>query len=311
MLQTTDGGRNWITANGLPGSIVLDVSFYSPNDGIALLPSGVVYGTSDGGADWKRLAPPLAPGHANTLFGGGGVAYAASDASNRVFRSEDGGRSWQVMPNVQLREPDSTPGGTTLFGSDPTCCGLYPALGESTDGGVTWHAFSQPLWFTPFLVSFPSDQVGYVIPTNSQRLYRTDNGGASFRLVAEVPQPIGALDFVTAADGWAVTDGGMFYRITGGGTSWSVVSVPNLPPNRAMDVSFLNAQVGMALFRRYSDGTTFLLVTTDGGLHWTARSLPLTNPNSVVVTGPQTALLSAGRGLLWTDDAGASWAYVQ
>jgi len=271
----------------------------------------VLYGTSDGGAAWQRLAPPLAPASENTLFGGGGVAYAASDASNQVFRSEDGGRSWQVLPNVQLREPNSTPGGTMLFGSDPTCCGLYPALGESTDGGVTWRAFSQPFWFTPSLISFPSDQVGYVIPVHLQRLYRTDNGGASFRLVDEVPQPLSAIDFVTATDGWAVTGSGMFYRITGGGTSWSVVSLPNLPPNRAMDASFLNAQVGMALFLRYSDGAPFLLVTTDGGLQWTARSLPLNNPHSVLVTGPQTALLSAGRGLLWTADAGASWTYVQ
>jgi photosystem II stability/assembly factor-like uncharacterized protein len=113
--KTTDGGRTWKLQfkNSRPAAFFDAMAFWDREHGIAM--SDPVEGrflvitTADGGATWRETPPDGMPpalegeggfaasgtcitveGKRNVWFGTGGTPGA------RVFRSTDGGRSWQV-----------------------------------------------------------------------------------------------------------------------------------------------------------------------------------------------------------------------
>jgi len=114
--------------------------------------------TSDGGVTWR--APERGPEEQRVLSvavsrshreGGTSVAYAGTEPSN-LYRSEDGGRSWQLLP--ALRDLPSEPNWSfpprpwthhvrtiALHPSDPDSLTVGIELGgvmRSRDGGTSW-----------------------------------------------------------------------------------------------------------------------------------------------------------------------------
>jgi photosystem II stability/assembly factor-like uncharacterized protein len=113
--KTTDGGRRWALQfkNERPDAFFDAMAFWDRDHGVALSdPVGgrfLIIRTSDGGATWKETPPGGMPealkgegafaasgtciavrGTRQAWFGSGGPEGA------RVFRSNDGGRTWQV-----------------------------------------------------------------------------------------------------------------------------------------------------------------------------------------------------------------------
>ncbi len=86
--------------------------------------------TSDGGTTWRH--PERGPEEQRVLSvsvsgshreGGVSVAYAGTEPSN-LYRSEDGGRSWQLLP--ALRELPASRTGPFHRAPGPITCGRSP-----------------------------------------------------------------------------------------------------------------------------------------------------------------------------------------
>ena len=113
--KTIDGGRNWMLQfiNKNPKAFFDAIAFRDRRYGLAVSDQVdgrfVIIRTTDGGATWRQIPPenmpPALPGEGafaasgtclvvqgrnNVWFGTGGAAKA------RVFRSSDGGMTWQV-----------------------------------------------------------------------------------------------------------------------------------------------------------------------------------------------------------------------
>jgi photosystem II stability/assembly factor-like uncharacterized protein len=105
VLRSTDGGASWTDASaGLPSGLLSPVTV-DPNDpDIVYVGYGRqdrfavdgVWKTADGGATWTRAGSELAGREIAALLATAipGQVYAARD-DGHVFRSEDGGESWQ------------------------------------------------------------------------------------------------------------------------------------------------------------------------------------------------------------------------
>jgi photosystem II stability/assembly factor-like uncharacterized protein len=115
--KTTDGGRRWELqfTNARPDAFFDAMAFWDREHGVALSdPVGgrfLVIRTSDGGKTWTEAPaegmPPALEGEGAFAASGtcitvgpGGRAWfgTGGPAGGRVFRTEDGGQSWQVSP---------------------------------------------------------------------------------------------------------------------------------------------------------------------------------------------------------------------
>ncbi len=135
------------------------------------------------------------------------------------------------------------------------------------------------------------------------RLFRTDDGGATWVETFVMDEPQGFLDcmaFVDDARGWAYGDAvdGVLYLLatTDGGRSWSRVPAASLPP--ALDSEGGFAASGACVAPAGRDGVVVatgngprprLLRTRDGGGAWEVQDLPLT-------AGPAAGATAVGVG---------------
>lgn len=175
VLKTTDGGRNWtqqlrftatpyLGTNGLPNVILL--RFLNSRDGFLSvpteqrhLPSGILYRTRDGGTNWRRLSLPGAPGdftgspfsfidpqHGWLLAN---VSAAMGKSSASIYRTDNGGTSWQEISYTDFRHPTEGPG----LGGDKVSLvfrsrtvgwltagtAIAPLIAVTYDGGIHWY----------------------------------------------------------------------------------------------------------------------------------------------------------------------------
>lgn len=241
--KTTDGGRRWVLQfqNKRPEAFFDAIAFWDRDHGIAVSdPVGgrfLVVRTSDGGATWEEMPPagmPEAlPGEG--AFAASGTCVAVSGSRHawfgtggprgaRVFRSADGGRTWQVSP-VTFMGGKTTAGVFSIAFADARrgvlVGGDYAQEKESkdnvavtSDGGRTWRPAggARPGGYRS-CVAYVGGRRGRALvavgPTGSD--YSAD-GGRSWRA-------LGAQGFHSAAfkgaAGWAVGEGGRVAKFVG------------------------------------------------------------------------------------------------
>jgi photosystem II stability/assembly factor-like uncharacterized protein len=162
--KTTDAGGHWTLQYTNPDAkgFFDAIAFWNPVHGVVVGDPVdghfVILTTSDGGTTWKRQAAPPALANegafaaSNTClrvngkraawFGTGGPGAA------RVFRSQDGGRSWSVAPTA-IRNDGASAGIFSIAFSDGrhgiAVGGDYAKPAEAVsdmaitaDGGATW-----------------------------------------------------------------------------------------------------------------------------------------------------------------------------
>lgn len=213
----------------------------------------------------SRDVPSIPATWAHRGVGGGGALfspsyaadpqemYIASDMS-QLFRSADGGSSWQTVPWQEL---EGNRGAKVQFTSDPQVryCIDFSTVSaidmarpsKSTDGGATW----TPLAADPtggdawYLFADPNNTTT-VLLSDYTRLFVSTNGGASF-----------TQRYVTADTSAGLHVGGAFFDgpnifvgtnkgllvSNNGGTSFSVSSATGIPATEAL-VSFSGAKQG-------------------------------------------------------------------
>jgi photosystem II stability/assembly factor-like uncharacterized protein len=281
--KSADGGATWnpIHAGTAEGNVAVDPSRH----GTLYLASGGVQKSTDGGAHWTDLglkaygivAVAVDPARPSRL-------YAASSV-NGVFRSADGGASWQP---ARQPLPAGSASHVTALAVPRTGGIVYAGTGagayKSVDGGLSWRPASQGL---------PSGAVLAlaVAPTDPKTVYASVNNNSDQAV----------------------------YRSIDGGASWRRTAGPPLPGPGPRGGSVLALAVSPASPRTVWAGTdpSGLFLTTDGGAHWTATGPQPARPVLSVAVAPSssrtiyTGVLAQGfdlGGVFASADGGASWA---
>ena len=280
VLKSTDGGLSWfMIGDALPnvnaGDLAVDPSSPQtvwlgtgePNGGHNNFPGRGVYRSTNGGADWTFMGLDgsasigrivVDPSDGDRVFVAAQGSYFGPNPVRGLYRSEDGGDSWQLVLSVsdstgatdvvidptdpsrmlaatweRVRRPN---GGTHLFG--PTS-GIWRSL----DGGDTWtklglaNGLPNPATQNVGRIGLalcPADpNVAYAIITNGNNvigLWRT-------------------LDF---GSNWVNRDSDLEIQAGGGGFSWYFSQVRVAPNNcnrvYPLDVTYFRSEDGGLTF---------------------------------------------------------------
>ncbi|MEK7848938.1 MAG: family 16 glycoside hydrolase, partial [Chloroflexota bacterium] len=318
IVKSTDGGRTWRTLgrqNGLNNLYIGSLFMHPTNPNILLAGASNnayrdgsgVYLSTDGGETWQHT---LVVGEASLTsvefsLSQPDVAYAAGD--DAFYRSQDGGRTWQLMsggpPSARQGPPQWGPPGTRVgfpidFQVDPRNPNrvFANAYGGgnflSEDGGRTWVMASQ---------GYTGAQLADIAvdPRDSNRIYtigrsgffRGTGGGSAWEGLNYEPATFGTWYAVALdprdADTILISDEhqGVVLRTTDGGRNWSeVFRHPQVNASefqrrhgfKAIAFAPSNSDVvyaGMARERRNieegrADPSFGIYKSTDGGRTW-------------------------------------------
>jgi photosystem II stability/assembly factor-like uncharacterized protein len=312
---SVDRGATW-TRSAFKGWVYAFAEV--PGGFIAGTGSGV-YRTTDGGSTWGPTAFTL-PAYAvardssgallagtsgYTVFGTNGLpAQTAGAHAGAIYRSTDGGLSWQEV-----------------FGSSATVSGLlvsapgtaYAALAgqgvvRSTDGGATWGALNGGL--PSGAVCLVREESGSILAgTPSGMLARLASGASTWEAVLSFPGA-GASILALATDAGAILAGtdaieGFLLLSTDRGATWS----RNEGALAARWILALRATRSGVLLAGTLDG---LFLTTDEGATW-RRAAGQAGSSTVYAleeTILGTLVAAAGYdGVFTSSDQGLSWSH--
>lgn len=283
--STADGGASWhtnpISPIGQP-NVYGTLFFLDAREGWQEIDSGnprspgdiTIYHTTDAGTHWTDLwrsgstppsgpSPALAPAPNGLVFTDsthGFMGTFSYDNVGRMYVTRDSGRTWQIAVVA------APPGGWVNG-----CCGKV-----ITSPGVTMFA-----------------NRGFVVQGDPNRsaVYTTSDRGQSWANPRLLPTGASQVHFLDGANWW-VTGGQNLFETVDAGASWRQVPV-QLPEGGSLSLDGLStpdAQIlwgtsyssvqGVPVSACYQalDGAwcSFLIRSTDGGVHWTNVKLPAT-----------------------------------
>ncbi|MGV8039232.1 MAG: WD40/YVTN/BNR-like repeat-containing protein [Thermoanaerobaculaceae bacterium] len=259
--RSTDGGGHWQGRNTAPDRYPWCLELRS----LAIDPSsrdtwllgeqdwGTIFRTTDGGASWHGVLPPLAtdastfnrrsvhaiafaPSQPATVYAATGIAVNYVDHDTRghgVFKSTDGGLSWSAA-NTGLEGTSLNALSVAVHPHDPDTVYvglLLEGVYTTTDGGAHWQPASSGL-LAPEIRSLaidPNDPDVVLAGAESGGMWRSTDGGATWKQSGAGMAPeasIRAVVFDRARPGvvYAGSQSSGVHRSTDGGVTWTLIS---------------------------------------------------------------------------------------
>lgn len=321
LYHTVDGGHQWSqiastgpnwTSGSLPiGGYVSAINFTSPKVGYIGLNRLGILRTTDGGKTWSQAYRNVVPLGSDQDFSVGflsnGFGWLLAGEGPPLSVTGDGGKTWH-----QFYPPPTPQNRISLVGADEVV-GLNmgfptPQVVYSTDGGSQWSAESALPFNTSSLQALSPSDFDAAGPDGVDL---TSDGGANWSPI-QLPSGWTAqrVGYYQPTAGWVVA-----HQRAGRSDIFacSATCKPLHVPFRPTFAQATGATAGIAVGRGAS-GTFVLYHTTDGGRHWTGRTLP---PESSAgsgspgviglgAAGSECWLYTSGE-LLLSADGGATW----
>lgn len=283
MVQTSDGGNNWIKRQKGFLDQVKSISFFDNNHGIA----GTYYGlykTSDGGINWIK----------DTLVSGQIAAAQVLNATdglvlgyyNKLFKTTDQGRNWEaitipfdnyramtftdslngyILSNGKVRK--TTDGGYTWndsYVSYGQTIRFYDKLNgiiageyyyyKTSDGGLTWNSrnlFSSKRIFDIYI----KDSLSYWACGEAGSLYKSEDGGSTWiKIQTGLTTDLYAITFSSSTTGYVCGFNGELLRTMDEGQTWKKITSGTV--NALHTIFFTSKNIG------YTAGTNGTILVT-------------------------------------------------
>lgn len=214
VLSTRDGGRSWNEVLKLP-TPVYTVDFLDAKTGYV---SGRWYPlqrTVDGGKTWMELDGTEGLNYLFFLDEKRGWGYGGG-----IWYTADGGETWKQV--VDYEEAGDLWDADFVDSSTGWIIGAGHQLWRTTDGR-TWQQVTDLPDVKKELhsVDFIDRNEGWITTEDGQVLHTMDEG-ATWRIVAVLPQSAGSIKFLTSQEGWMVNGQGELLHTTDGGKTWNV-----------------------------------------------------------------------------------------
>lgn len=236
--------------------------------------------TANGGKTWTKIH--VAPGDVQSidLLTAKKGWIATSDA---LYATRNGGSTWRKilaenMLGGRVRFVDAKTGWVTTD----------RRILVTRDGGVSWEPARTPC---PLGIhSLINAQTGWILCSapsggagiEQKRLFRTDDGGRTWRLIAETSplgEPEGSIPFSSYSsdlffldeqNGWLSTTRGEILFTSDGGRSWTrLANLGDLSELR--DLKFFSGKTGLVILTERTKEFSSLMETSDGGRSWMER----------------------------------------
>jgi len=336
LYKTQDAGATWNPANG--GLVEPDIAglVIDPSDPSILFATASDRGTfriTEGGETWHPLDAPagatiraIDPADAQTLYAAfrpGEIVVAGAAGPSGIYRSRDGGGTWQEIGDRRLDGgaativPLATPNGAVWLG---TGTGIF----ESADSGATWEARNRDIDGVAVTALAVAGSSAVYAASNA---YRGAIGagwiseiGGSGRAWTILPDSVGGF----AATGLAIDPrnpdtvyaavGGSLLKSTDAGRTWILSG-----KNAAGDEGYFTlvavdpAQPDTLYSVATGGGAN---VSTDGGNTWTFGSTGISPSHlghpyfTSLIADPLssgTVYASGDFGIIKSTDLGATW----
>jgi photosystem II stability/assembly factor-like uncharacterized protein len=288
LLRTNDGGASWQPA--VTGVLDSRVDSLSPDPSAAgtalVIADGAIQATADGGRHWTdRPTPPGTPHQIARAAGGDpSLLYVVSTQTDAPFtltlyRSEDGGTTWQPIRTVTGDESCTVSVTPTASAVVYFAC-QNAGLVRSSDGGSTWG----PARRLPFVLSpsarpaitvDPRDPNVVYAATAGQGVYRSRDGGSTWQQLTASPVDAehlaqSPLDpdvlYVVGFTYQAGSDPITLRRSGDGGRSWHKVPTPGWVRDVAVGK---NGVIYASMWLQQNSLVDTIMASPDGGATWT------------------------------------------
>ncbi len=285
IIRTSDQGSSWsqpylwdssfgVTAN------LNAVDSKAPGHYVVVGGYNTLLYTFDDGKTWNQGALSDWP---STGINFGGVAMwddkfgVAVGSSGVIIRTNDGGQSWQYLPDFPLFNDLYS----IAFPKNDTSHGIAVGAGGAivltSDGGKHWtngktgilekntHSFNA--------IAFRDATHAITIGDNGIAFSTSDFGTTWSPITLPVTQSMRSIYFSSAMTGWIVGDSAYALKTTDGGTTWQkkTVVADNPYAQGYLGVTFCDDKNGIII-----GNTLPSMITTDGGDHWAEM-----NPNGI------------------------------
>ncbi|MGB8193185.1 MAG: YCF48-related protein, partial [Chitinophagaceae bacterium] len=266
--RTTNGGTTWTESD-----VVEEInSFFFVDNLVGYMCGnfGKAYRTVNGGNSWQPVHP--APAFVavtalySTFFTNENTGYAVGDRGI-IWKTVNGGANWQQYASTYNTFSDvSFPTDSIAYGSSGS------NLLKSTDGGNSWQPLANNAVFQPTyyrLNHFFNKDTGIVTAGDFEcRVYKTYDGGVTWKWVHSASNQITSLDFVNDQVGYLMTSGGTssLSRTVNAGETWQVVN----QYYTVRKVDFVDAATGYGwadkdLYKTIDSGKTWNKIRTESG----------------------------------------------
>lgn len=253
-----------------------------------------------------------------------GDLFLATRWSARVYRSEDNGLTWHLLPldladYVEFFASDDQGNLYAGIGCGVTGeCSSQSGVYMSSDNGDSWtHLGLENLGVTALLVQPNGDIVAGAYGGQNVRMYRSTDAGANWNITASFVETI--VDFTTTGDALyaaAFIDG--LHRSTDGGASWNKIDFPCGSlcqagwTGRPSISNLVTDSQGRIFASAEPEG---IFISTDDGASWTNinNGLPTFEDGAIgtfdiaIADNDDVVLSLVGGRVFRSSDAGASW----
>ncbi|MGD2026604.1 MAG: hypothetical protein PVI99_02205, partial [Anaerolineales bacterium] len=350
VLKSTDGGQTWQQVNSGITNLYVGTLFMHPDNPDILLagtgnnayPEGAgVFLTTNGGESWTRV---LAEGVQSVEFAASDPSIAYAGNPGFIFRSTDGGNTWQATVRQSEENIGWGPAGVEAgfpidFQVDPRDANRIFANNYgggnflSEDGGVTWANASRGYTGAQVRSVAVSPQApGQVFAAARSGIFGSYDGGGNWTGL-NFPQASGlewnavSVDpqdpqHVLAANNWS----GGIYESRDGGLSWKITDIPwtNMQGWRTIAFAPADSKTVYAGSGAFGSAGSFnnelpasgIYRSTDGGTSWTAANDAFTQDAQITdlavhPSDPKVVYAaSPANGIFKTSDGGASWRWL-